>query len=106
MSLTCKGERGKEAIGFSINKEKHRFIYPLGCLRFYGIILGNIIITILEKKKKNLNLITFILFYFGYITLFLCHRQGRRERGLGGAMAPLGFSNFIPPPCIFFSKQY
>jgi hypothetical protein len=51
MSLTCKGERGKEAVGFSTNKEKHRFIYPLGCLRFYGIILGNIIITILERKK-------------------------------------------------------
>ena len=40
MSLTCKRERGKEAVGFSINKKKHRFIYPLGCLGFDGIILG------------------------------------------------------------------
>jgi hypothetical protein len=40
MSLTCKGKRGKEVVGFSTNKEKHRFIYPLGCLGFDGIILG------------------------------------------------------------------
>ena len=40
MSLTCKGERGKQAVGFSTNKEKPRFIYPLGCLGFDGIILG------------------------------------------------------------------
>ena len=40
MSLTCKGEREKEAVGFSTNKEKHRFIYPLGCLGFDRIILG------------------------------------------------------------------
>jgi hypothetical protein len=39
MSLTCKGKRGKEVVGFSTNKEKHRFIYPLGCLGFDGIIL-------------------------------------------------------------------
>jgi hypothetical protein len=36
----CKGERGKEAVGFSTNKEKHMFIYPLRCLGFDGIILG------------------------------------------------------------------
>ena len=52
MCLTCKRERGKEAVGFSINREKHRFIYPLGCLRFYGIILGNIIIIIYIFFKK------------------------------------------------------
>ena len=40
MSLTCKGERGKEALGFSTNKEKHRFIYSLGSLGFDVIILG------------------------------------------------------------------
>jgi hypothetical protein len=51
MSLTCKGERGKEVVGFSTNKEEHRFIYPLGCLGFDGIILGKNIIIIYPLLK-------------------------------------------------------
>jgi hypothetical protein len=39
--IVCKGERAR---GFrvSTNKGEYRFIYPLGCLGFDGIILGKI----------------------------------------------------------------
>ena len=35
-----KREREKEALGFSASNYKYKFIYPLGCLGFVGIILG------------------------------------------------------------------
>ena len=39
--IVCKGER-EGGFRVSINKDEHRFIYPLGCLRFDGIISGKI----------------------------------------------------------------
>ena len=37
--IVCKGER-EGGFRVSTNKDEHRFIYPLGCLGFDGIILG------------------------------------------------------------------
>jgi hypothetical protein len=33
-------------------------------------------------------------------------KQGRRERGLGGDMAPLGFYNITLLPLVFLYKKY
>ena len=70
MLSTCKGER-ERGFRVSTNKEKNKFIYPLGCIEFDEIILGKY--NYYLSFVKNLKLIRFILFYFifyfSYITI-------------------------------------
>jgi hypothetical protein len=69
---TCKGER-ERGFRVSTNKEEHRFIYPLGCLGFDGIILGKY--NYYLSFVKNINLITLILFYFIFIFFHILQKE-------------------------------